>query len=177
MILLITPSARAQECAEALQQATSETTHVASTLQEAVMQLRAQEYSAVVVDQSLLDAEPDASEMVLQHIGMAMPVHVNFAISGIERVVRELRAALCRHKREAIVARQAAEQALRSELRGTLTALLLSCELALQAPNLPGVAEAKIRTAYDLAREIRAKIGLAGEDATARDVEALAAHR
>lgn len=177
MILLITPSSRAQECAEALRQAVNETAQVATTLQEAVAQLRVQEYSAVVVDQSVLDAEPDASEMVLQHIGMAMPVHVNFAISGIERVVRELRAALCRRKREVIVARQGAEQALRSELRGTLTALLLSCELALQVPNLPAVAEAKIRTAYDLAREMRAKLASAGEDTTARDLEIVASHR
>ncbi|HVO81893.1 MAG TPA: hypothetical protein VMT28_14245 [Terriglobales bacterium] len=177
MILLITPSARAQECADALQQATDESAQVAATLQQAATQLRAQEYSAVVVDQSLLDAEPDASETVLQHIGMAMPVHVNFAISGIERVVRELRAALGRRKREVLVARQGAEQALRSELRGTVTALLLSCELALQVPNLPDAAEAKIRAAYDLAREIRAKIGLVDEDTTARDIEALASCR
>lgn len=177
MILLITPSARARECAEALQQAANETTHVARSLQEATTQLRAEEYSAVVVDQSLLDADPDASEVLLQHIGTAMPVHVNFAISGIERVVREVRAALCRRKREVIVGRQGAEQALRSELRGTLTALLLSCELALQVPNLPAVAEAKIRTAYDLAREMRAKLASAGEDTTARDVETVAAHR
>jgi hypothetical protein len=177
MILLITPSARAQDCAEAFLQATNETAHVATTLQQAVSQLRAHEYSAVVIDQSLLDAEPDASEMLLQHIGMAMPVYVNFAISGIERVVRELRAALCRRKREAIIARQGAEQALRSELRGTVTALLLSCELALQMPHLPHAAETKIRAAYELAREMRAKIGLASEDTAVRDAEVLASHR
>jgi hypothetical protein len=177
MILLITPSARVQECADALQQATGETAHVATRLQEAITHLRAQEYSAVVVDQSLLDAEPDAGEMALQHMGTAMPVCVNFAISGIERVVRELRAALSRRKREVLIARQGAEQALRSELTGTLTALLLSCELALQTPNLPAAAEAKIRTAYDLARQMRARIGLAGEDSTAHDVGALALQR
>jgi hypothetical protein len=177
MILLITPSARAQECAEALQQATNEPAQVTTTLHHAATELRAQEYSAVVVDQFLLDAEPDASEMVLGHIGTAMPIHVNFAISGIERVVREVRAALCRRKREVLVARQAVEQALRSELKGTITAILLSCELALQAPNLPNAAEAKIRAAYELARELRAKIGLTSEDTAAKDTEALAAHR
>jgi NCAIR mutase (PurE)-related protein len=167
MILLITPSARAQECAGALQQATNEAAQVAATLREAATQLRAQEYSAIVIDQSLLEAEPDGGEMVLQHIGTAMPVYVNLAISGIERVVRELRAALCRRKREVIVARQGAEQALRSELKGTVTAMLLSCEMALQVPNLPNAAEAKIRAAYELAREMRTKIGLGGEPAGA----------
>jgi hypothetical protein len=161
MILLITPSARAEECVAAFQAATNEPAQIATSLRQAVAQLRVEEYSAVVIDQSMLDAEPDESEMLLQHMGAAMPVYVYFAVSGIERVVRELRAALCRRKREVLMARQGAEVALRSELKGTITALLLSCELALQVPNLPKAAEAKIQAAYDLAREMRTKIGMA----------------
>ena len=161
MILLITSSARAEECAAALRVATNEPTQVAASLHQALTQLRAQEYSAVVIDQLWLDAEPDQSEKLLQHIGAAMPVFVNFAVSGIERAVRELRAAMSRRKREVLTARQGAEGALRSELKGTVTALLLSCEMALQVPNLPKAAEAKIRAAYDLAREMRIKLGLA----------------
>ena len=60
--------------------------------------LRAQEYSAVIIDESLLEREPAESETVLQHIGMAVPIHINFAISGIDRVVRELSAARYRQK-------------------------------------------------------------------------------
>jgi hypothetical protein len=160
MILLITSSARAEECAAALQAAINEPTQVAASLHQAMTQLRAQEYSAVVIDQLSLDAEPDQSETLLQHMGAAMPVFVNFAVSGIERAVRELRAAMFRRKREVLTARQGAEGALRSELKGTVTALLLSCEMALQVPNLPKAAEAKIRAAYDLAREVRTKIGM-----------------
>ena len=37
--------------------------------------------------------------MVLEHIGTAVPVHVNFAINNMDRVARELRAALQRHKK------------------------------------------------------------------------------
>jgi hypothetical protein len=160
MILLITPAARAQDCAGALQEATSEATHIAATLQQAVAKLRAQDYSAVVIDQSLLEAEPDGSERVLQHIGTAIPVPVNLAISGPERVTRELRAALHRRKREVVVARQAAEQTLRSELKGTVTALLLSCEMALEVPDLPAPAQAKLRAIDDLARGMSAKLGI-----------------
>jgi hypothetical protein len=160
MILLITPSARAHECAQALQEATAEIAHVAPTLRQAAALLRAEEYSAVIIDQSLVEAEPDDSEMLLQHIGTAIPVYVNSAISGIERVVRELRAALHRRKREERIARQAAEQALRSELKGTVTALLLSCEMALSVPHLPSSASEKIRAVHDLAREMRAKLGI-----------------
>jgi len=160
MILLITPSVRAQECARAIEQATTEGVQVATTLQQAGVQLRSQEFVAVVIDQSLVEAEPDESDVVMQHLGTATALHVNFAISGVERVVRELRAALNRRKREALAARREAEQSLRSELKGTVTALLLSCEMALDVPNLPAPAENKLRAVYDLAREMRSKIGL-----------------
>jgi len=160
MILLITPSAKVQECAKALQEATSEPTEVASTLRQAASQLRAREFSAVVVDQSLVESEPDESDLVLQHMGGAIPVYINFAISNLDRVVRELRSALHRRKREVLAARRTAEETLRSELKGTVTALLLSCEMALQAPDLPA-AEGKMRKAWELAKEVRTKLGAA----------------
>jgi len=47
---------------------------------------------------------------------------------------------------------------MRNELKGTVTALLLSCEMALQAPNLETSAEAKMRAVYELAQEMRAKL-------------------
>jgi len=51
-------------------------------------------------------------------------------LSAIDRVARELRAAVNQHKRE-VIGRQSAEQMLRKELRGTLTALMLSCKFGL----------------------------------------------
>jgi hypothetical protein len=159
MILLITPSRRGEECGKALEEATSQPVHVAENLRHAVLRLRAEEYLAVIIDQSLLETEPGESETVLQHIGTAIPVHVNFAVSGIERVVRELKAALRRREREQMVARQAAEQVLCSELNDPLTAILLSCELALKVPNLPEPAAEKIRTVHQLARQLRTRLG------------------
>src|SRR4029077_19438779 len=94
MLLVITSSAKARGCAQAIQQVTSEETHVAATLSQAMAQLRAQEYVAVLIDQAFLETEPVESDMVLEHIGTAIPVHVNFAISSLDRVVRESRAAL-----------------------------------------------------------------------------------
>ena len=165
MILLITPSAKAQTCAEAVKRATNEDVEIASNIRQATAQLRAQEYDAVVIDQFLVDAEPDESDLLVQHVESGIPVYVNFAISGVERVVRELRAALCRRKKEVLVARKGAEVALRSELKGNVTALLLSCEMALNVPDLPSAAEAKIRSVYELAKEIRLKVGLQPEPA------------
>jgi len=159
MILLISSLAKAQECAQALQEATAETVQVGATLSEAVAQLQAHEFSAVVLDQLLLDAEPDDAETIFKHIGTAVPVFSNFAISGIERVSRELRSALYRRQRELRMARDEAEQTLRSELKQTITALLLSCELALDVPNLPLFAETKMRAVDALAKEMRTKLG------------------
>jgi hypothetical protein len=158
MLLVVTPSAKARGCAQAIQQVTSEETHVAATLSQALTQLRTQEYLAVLIDQAFLETEPVESDMVLEHIGTAIPMPVNFAISGMDRVVRDLRAALHRHKKEVLLVRQEVQHAIRNELKDTVTALLLSCEMALQVPNLPGAAEVKMRSVRELAQEVRVRL-------------------
>ena len=160
MILLITPSARVQDCSQALQEATAEPTEVAATLQQAAMQLREKEYSAIVMDQSLLEVEPEESDLLLQHLGTAIPIYVNFGISGINRVVRDLRIALDRRRREKLAASDAAARTLRNELKGTVTALLLSCQMTLQLPGLPPAAQIRMQTVFELAQEVRGKLGL-----------------
>ena len=126
MILLITSSARGQQCADSLQVATGQETHWAQTLQEAATRLREQTYSAAVIDQFLLDTEPDESDQMIEHLGTAFPVYLNFAVTGMERLVREVRSALHRRKREEAAARRAVVEQLSSEMRETLTAMLLS---------------------------------------------------
>ncbi len=158
MILLITCVAKAQDCAKALQEATLEPVVVCADLQEALRQLQEKEFSAVVFDLLLLDAQPDESETVLKHLGSAVPVYLNFAFTGIARAVRELRSALQRRKREILAAKNEAEQALHHELKDTLTALLLSCEMALQVPELPSQAAIKMQAVEALAKEISAKL-------------------
>lgn len=159
MILLISPLEKAQGCAKALQEAAGSSVQVAATVQEAVTQLQAQEFSAVILDQLWLDAQPDNVDTVVKHIGTAVPVFSNFATSGLERISRELRAALHRRKRETQLAQQEAQQVLRRQLRDTITALLISCEMALDVPNLPSTAETRMRAVDALAREIRTKLG------------------
>lgn len=158
MILLITPSARIQECAHSLQSGTRRAVDIAATLQEAGSRLREREYAAVIVDQFLVEAEPDESDQMLQHLGSAIPVYVNFAISGIDRVVRDTKTALARRQREELVARQSAERAIWSELREDVTAMLLSCDLALAVPNVPTPAVDKLRSVHDLACHIRTRL-------------------
>lgn len=158
MILLMTTSAKAQDCANAITHATTEPVKVAATLGQAAAFLKAEEFVAVIVDQQLQEADPDEAERVLRHMGMATAIYISLAISGVERVIRELRTALHRRKRETVIAQQGAEQKLRNELKDTVTALLLSCEMALRVPTLPPAAEAKMRAVDTLAREMQAKI-------------------
>ena len=62
--------------------------------------LREQTYSTVVIDQFILENEPEESDQVLEHLGTAFPVYINFAVTGMERLIREVRSALHRRKRE-----------------------------------------------------------------------------
>jgi len=159
MILLISPLERIQNLLQALQDATNESVNACHSFADAIAQLQAQEFSAVVLDQLLLDADPDGGETARKHFAGAVPVYVNFALNGTARVVRELRFALQRRQREMAAARKEAEHALRHELCDTVTALLLSCELALQVPNLPSSAESKMQAVDALAKEVSAKLG------------------
>jgi hypothetical protein len=158
MILLVTPSARGQQCADTLTVATGLQTHWAQNLQEAVARLRQQTYSVAVIDQFLLETEPEASDQMVEHLGTAFPVYINFAVTGMERLVRDVRSALHRRNREEAVARQAVVEQMRSEMGGTLTAMLLSCELAMSVPDVPGPATEKIRAIDLLARELRTRL-------------------
>ena len=157
MLLVITPSAKALGSVQSIQQITSEEIHVAATSSQALARLRAQEYVALLLEQAFMETEPVESDMVLEHIGTAVPVQVNFAINGMDRVARESRR-LLRNKRQILLVRQEVQQALRSELKGTITALLLSCEMALQVPDLQSEAKNRRRSAHELAREIRLKL-------------------
>jgi hypothetical protein len=159
MILLITPSARGQECAATLKDSTGHETHWAENLQQAMARLREQAYLAVVVDQFLVENEPAESDQMLQHLGSAFPVYLSFAVSGKERLLREVRWALHRRKREETQARRSVEQQIRSEMFESLTAMLLSCDLAMSVPGVPDPAAEKIRVIDSLARDMRQRLG------------------
>jgi len=80
---------------------------------------------------------------VLEHLGAAFPLYPNFAMSGMERLVGEVRSAPHRRRREETQARRAVEQQLRSEMCESLTSVLLSCELAMSVPECPDLRRKK----------------------------------
>jgi hypothetical protein len=154
MILLVTPSERASECVRALHAATGEEVVVAETLARATTLLRVECCLAVVLDQYLLEAEPREAATMLEHLGGAIPVQVNLAISAMDRLVREVREALQRRQHEEARARQAAIGRLQCELNGTVTALLLSIELALETTGLPAMTAERLRAIHELVKKL-----------------------
>src|ERR1700733_179728 len=159
MILLITPSARGLECAATLKEATGDETHWAENLPQALLRLREQSYSVVVLDQFLLENEPAESDHVLDLLGTSFPVYLNFAVSGMQRLLREVRSALQRRQREETQARRSVEQQIQGEVFESITTMLLSCELAMAVPGIPAPAVEKIRLIDNLARDIRVRLG------------------
>jgi hypothetical protein len=158
MILLFTSSTRAAEFSDALESAIGEEVDVANNSKRALAQLRNSEYSVVVLDETFVESEPEAIDILLQHAGMAVPVYVNLAISAPQRVVREVKSTMRRHEQSKMIAIRAAESLLRTELRGAITGILLSTELALRSPDLPCEAADKMRSVCQLASDIRSRL-------------------
>ena len=136
---------------------TSQETHWAQSLQEGVTHLREQTYAVAVIDQFLLETEPEESDQMIEHLGTAFPVYVNFAVTGwIAWCARcDLRCTGEDGKNAAL--RSVVEQ-LNSEMRESLTAVMLSCELAMSVPDVPRPAAEKIRVIDNLARAMRLRL-------------------
>ena len=154
MILLVTSSSRSNDCAVALRQGTGEDVNVANSLRAAATSLRTESYVAVVLDQYLFETELDEIQTVMERLGTAIPVPVNLAITAMQRLVQEVRAAVRRRQREEAAARKAALSTLHGELNSTVTALLLSCEMALGTPGLPSEAAEKMQCAHGLVKTL-----------------------
>ena len=158
MILIVSPYAGAMDIAHAIGQATDLGVETAHSSQEAATALRAREFTAVVFDQLLLDAEPEEAELLLDHMGVATPIYVNFAIHKRDRVVGQVRGAMRRREVEQCSARVSVRRALRSEFNETATAILLSCELALSDAQMPTAALDRLHTVHALATDLCARL-------------------
>jgi len=161
MILLITSSANGPDCARALLSASRLKTEVAPDLHAALNRLREDEYTAVVVDDNVASASASQLEVLFKHLGTAVPVFVNLAISRKDRVVRDVLTALHRVEQEKTLARRSVEWELRSQLKGDLTGILLAAQQALDVPTLPGPAVSKLKNVCELANRMRTRLSSA----------------
>jgi len=157
-VLLVTQMMGAENCARALETQLGMEVHVAATRREALAALRKREFSVVVLEDALAVSDVQGAEMIWQHAGTALPVQVNFAISGTARLVREVRSALTRGAQQQSVARRAAALEMESELRTAVTGILLETELALREPQVPPAVEAKLRHLAELAGGLRERL-------------------
>ncbi len=158
MILLITASSRGPEYAAALEQGTGQKTQLAGSVPQAVTRLRNSEYDALAIDQSLLESDFRALDTLLNHAGTAMPIYVNLSLHSTERVVRESQVTLRRAEKEKRMALRTVERDLRNQLRGEVTGILLTSQLALQHPAIPSDVAAKLQLVQEMAEKMRVRL-------------------
>jgi len=101
---------------------------------------------------------PDGAELLWKHAGLAVPLQINFAISGSARLAREVRAAIARREQEQSLAMRAAASTIESELKSTVTGLLLQSQLALADPQVSPQLTFKLKMMVDLAGTRRQRL-------------------
>ena len=131
---------------------------MAGSVPQAVTRLRNAEYEALAIDQSLLEADFRALDTLLNHAGTAMPIYVNLSLHSSERVVREAQVALRRAEKEKRTALRTVERDLRNQLRGEVTGILLTSQLALRNPAIPADVVAKLQLVQDMAEKMRVRL-------------------
>jgi hypothetical protein len=158
MILLVTSSNRRLECGSALEQVIGESVEACESVRKATSMLRNNEYSAVILDDPMVEVEGEAMEGLLNNLGLAVPVYINLAVSNAQRIARELRLALRRNRESRLIAVRAAESQLRGEIRDAVTGILLSTQLAMRTPEMPVEAMEKLTSVCQLASDIRLRL-------------------
>jgi signal transduction histidine kinase len=157
-ILMVTGIEGARNCAAAIGAQLGLDVEVAQGRKAALGALRRREFLAVVVDQTMAECDPASAEAIWERAGLAIPLEINFALSGAARLTREIRAALHRREREQALARRAAAAAIESELKTTLAGLLLNSQLALSGSEVPPPLADKLRLVADLAGSLRQQL-------------------
>lgn len=157
-ILIITGIEGADNCAAALSRLLNIECDIAQGRRAAVTALNRCEYAAVVMDETMSDSDPQGADLIWERTGLAIPMQINFALTGVQRLAREIRMALNRAERERVLARAAAVEAIENELKSTVAGLLLHSQLALADPHVSSPAAEKLRIVVDLAGSLREQL-------------------
>ncbi|WP_420237519.1 hypothetical protein ACOBR2_18265 [Telmatobacter bradus] len=159
-ILIVTGIEGARNCAAVVGAQLGMDVEVAEGRKQALASLKQREFSVVVVDDTLAECDPAAAEMIWERSSLAIPLQINFALSGAARLIREIRAALHRREREQMLARRAAAVAIETELKSTVAGLLLHSQLALSGSEVPPLVADKLRMVADLAGNLRRQLSV-----------------
>jgi len=157
-ILMVTGIEGARNCAAVVETQLGMEVEVAEGRRAALAALRSRCYQAIVIDETLAECDPAAAERICEHAGLAIPLQINFAVSGAARLTREIRAALDRRKREQELARRAAAAAMEAELKNTVAGLVLQSQLALSGGEVPPPVAERLRVLADLAGSLRRQL-------------------
>lgn len=157
-ILMVTGIEGARNCAAVVRADLNMDVEVAEGRKAALAALRRREFAIVIVDDSLAECDPAAAEAIWAKAGLAIPLQINFALSGTARLIRDLRAALYRREREQMLARRAATAAIESELKSTVAGLLLHSQLALNGVESPSPVADRLRVVAELAGNLRQQL-------------------
>jgi hypothetical protein len=157
-ILMVTGIEGARNCAAVVSAQLGMEVEVAEGRKPALALLRRRDFSAVVVDETVAECDPVAAELIWENAGLAIPLQINFALSGAARLIREIRAALHRREREQALARRAAAAAIEAELKGTIAGLLLHSQLALNGSEVSSPIAERLRMVASLAGNLRQQL-------------------
>ncbi|MFZ0395352.1 MAG: hypothetical protein WCF17_04925 [Terracidiphilus sp.] len=160
-ILMVTGIEGARNCAEVVAKHLGMEVETAAGRKAALAILRQKEFAAVVIDDTIAECDPAAAETIWERAGLAIPIQVNFALSGTARLIRDIRAALNRREREQSLARKAAAAAIETELKTTVAGLLLQSELALSGSDANSPVAERLRIMADLAGNLRRQLATA----------------
>ena len=157
-VLMISTMEGAENCARAMEEQVNARVEVAVGRKAGLLALRREEFAVVVVEESLAESDPAWAAQIWEMSGLAMPLQVNFAISGSARLAREVKAALNRRDGDQAVARRSVARDIENELKSSVTGLLLESELALREPAMPASLQPKLRHLVELAGILRERL-------------------
>jgi DNA-binding NtrC family response regulator len=162
-ILIVTGIEGARNCAEVVSKQLGMEVETADGRKAALAALRSRDFDAIVVDESFALCDPSTADAIWERAGLAIPVQVNFALSGTARLIREIRGALKRREREQLLARRAATEAIDAKLKTTVTGLLLHSQLVLADTETPQPIVEKLRVVANLAGALRQQLTVNAE--------------
>lgn len=156
-LLLVAPEPSASAVAQALRRELDARVETASHGRSALSALRRDDFHLIVLEENLGAAEPDATEALFTAAGTAPVLEINFGLCGIERILRQVRAALERRSADEAKARLAVSNSLQNELNASLAGLLLESQLALRqaGPEVLPTLQHLIELASELRTQMR----------------------
>ena len=155
MILLVSRVAVSRADTVQLSQETGMEVSTAASVEQALPILGGGNCRVAVVDAGFLETDSKGVDALLFESLSTVPIFPNLAVCGPERLAAEIKAALRRGEKERQRATDCARNEFRSDLKDTVTALLLNCDLAFQIPELSAEAAKKIHLLHELASKMK----------------------